>query len=167
MDWSIREMRAEEYPLLNAFLYEAIFVPQGTEPPPREIVKRPELQAYVAGFGTRPGDCCLLAEADGRAVGAAWARIMDDYGHVDDETPSLAIALYGAYRGQGIGTALMKGLLALLRERGYERVSLSVQQANAAARLYRRLGFETVEERGEESIMVKNLQGGSCSVWKS
>ena len=51
MDDSIREMREEEYPLLKDFLYEAIFVPPGTEPPPRSILERSELQVYIADFG--------------------------------------------------------------------------------------------------------------------
>jgi len=36
----------------------------------------------------------LVAEIKEKIVGAVWARIMDDYGHIDDETPSFAISLY-------------------------------------------------------------------------
>ena len=31
MNYSIREMRKEEYSLLGDFLYEAIYIPDGTE----------------------------------------------------------------------------------------------------------------------------------------
>ena len=48
MNYTIRELREDEYPLLNEFLYEAIFVPEGTEPPPRSIIDAPELQVYVS-----------------------------------------------------------------------------------------------------------------------
>ena len=48
-------------------------------------------------------------------VGAVWARIMDDYGHIDDETPSLAISLLKEYRNYGIGTKLMKRILTELK----------------------------------------------------
>ena len=41
-------------------------------------------------------------------MGAVWVRIMNDYGHVDDETPSFAISLLKEYRNYGIGTELMK-----------------------------------------------------------
>ena len=41
---------------------------------------------------------------------------MNDYGHVDDETPSFAISLLPEYRGQGNGTRLMREMLALLKE---------------------------------------------------
>ena len=33
----IREIRAEEIPLLDDFLYEAIFIPEGVPAPPRSI----------------------------------------------------------------------------------------------------------------------------------
>ena len=35
MNYSIREMSQNEYELLNDFLYEAIFVPEGVQPPPK------------------------------------------------------------------------------------------------------------------------------------
>ncbi len=65
--------------------------------------------------------------------------------------------LYEDFRGQGIGTALMEEMLALLRERGHKRASLSVQKANAAYRLYLRVGFTVVDENEEEYIMENGL----------
>mgnify|MGYP001856661598 FL=1 len=103
----IRNIRKSEIGLLKDFLYEAVFVPEGVESPPRDIVERPELRVYTDAFGTREGDNCLVAELGGRVVGSVWTRIMDDYGHVDDETPSCAVSLYKEYRGQGIGSQLM------------------------------------------------------------
>lgn len=82
---------------------------------------------------------------------------MNDYGHVDDTTPSFAISLYQDFRGQGIGTALMEEMLALLRERGYKKASLSVQKENYAYRLYLKVGFTIVGENDEEYIMVCDL----------
>lgn len=153
----IREIQPSEYPLLEDFLYEAIFIPDGVTPPPRSIVQEPELQVYVSRFGEKKDDRALVAEADGKVVGAVWTRIMPDYGHIDDATPSLAISLYKAYRGRGIGTALLQAMLSLLKESGYTRTSLSVQKANDAVRLYQRAGYEVIEENAEEYIMVKYL----------
>ena len=153
----IRPLRREEIPLLREFLYLAVFVPEGEAPPDRSIVDLPELRVYTDGFGDRAGDVCMAAEAGGRVIGAAWARIMDDYGHLDDETPSLAISLDPGHRGRGTGTRLLGALLDALAAQGYERVSLSVQRANRAARLYRRAGFCTVRENGGELIMVRGL----------
>ena len=53
----------------------------------------------------------------------------------------------------------MKEMLALLKERGYERASLAVQKANYAVRMYEKVGFRTVDENDEEYIMVCELKG--------
>lgn len=156
MDYQIREIRQEEYAILDEFLYEAIFIPEGVEAPPKSIIKQPELQVYVSDFGKKD-DCCLVAEVDGKIIGAVWTRIMNDYGHVDDSIPSFAISLYKDFRGQGIGTALMKEMLASLRGRGYKKASLAVQKANYAYRLYLKVGFIVVDENEEEYIMLCGL----------
>jgi ribosomal protein S18 acetylase RimI-like enzyme len=157
MDYTIREIQKQEYPLLDNFLYEAIFVPEGIEPPPKTIITSPELQVYVAHFGESKDDWGFVAEVDDKIVGAVWVRIMDDYGHIDDKTPSLAISLYQEYRGFGIGTAMMKEILTLLKSHGYNQVSLSVQKANYAAKMYLKIGFEIVWENEEEYIMTFHL----------
>ena len=154
MDYSIREMRETEYLLLKDFLYEAIFIPEGVAPPPKSIVDAPELQVYIENFGTRRHDRALVAEMDHKIIGAVWVRIMNDYGHIDDDTPSFAISLYREYRGLGIGTKLMEEMLAVLKGCEYERASLAVQKANYAVKMYRGLGFEIVDENEEEYIMV-------------
>ena len=154
---TIRALRADETELLKDFLYQAIFIPKGAEAPPETIVDLPELAVYYKDFGTGPADICLVAEESGRVVGAVWTRIMDDYGHVDDATPSLAMSLYREYRGRGYGTALLRGMLKLLKEHGFGRASLSVQKANYAVRLYTAAGFRTVKETSEEFIMIREL----------
>lgn len=92
-----------------------------------------------------------------KIVGAVWVRIMNDYGHIDDKTPSLAISLYEEYRNLGLGTALMKEMLQFLKNKGYKQISLSVQKANYAVNMYRKTGFAVVKEHEEEYIMVCRL----------
>lgn len=157
MEYAIREMTVPEYPLLSDFLYEAIFIPDDIKPPSRNIICSPELQVYIDRFGSLKDDFALVAEIEGKIIGAVWIRIMYDYGHIDDETPSLAISLYKEYRGRGIGTEMMKEMLSLLKTHGYKRVSLSVQKANYAAEMYRKIGFDIVRENEEEWIMICNL----------
>ena len=154
MNYSIRELRQNESKVLNTFLYEAIFIPGGVPIPPKEIINQPELQVYVKDFGKNKGDLCLVAEANNEIVGAVWCRIMNDYGHIDNDTPSLAIALYKDYRGLGIGTDLMKEMLRILRFRGYKQASLAVQKENYAIKLYQKIGFVIVNENEEEYIML-------------
>lgn len=156
-NYVIRSLRRNETDLLKNFRYEAIFIPKGAEPPARDIIEKPELRVYTDDFGTRNGDNCLVADFGGKVVGAVWTRIMDDYGHVDDETPSFAISLYKEYRRQGIGSQLMVKILELLKWQGFERASLAVQKANYAVKMYTDLGFNTVKENDEEYIMVCEL----------
>ena len=154
----IREMQQAEYPLLDNFLYEAIFIPDGVEPPPKSIIYRPELQVYISEFGKSKHDIALVTDINGKIVGAVWVRIMNDYGHIDDKTPSFAVSVYKEYRGKGIGTALMSEMLAILKKRGYKQASLSVQKKNFATEMYRKLGFKTIDENEEEYLMVKKLR---------
>ena len=157
MNYTIRKIKQEEIKVLETFLYEAIFIPEGVEAPPEEIINQPELQVYIDEFGSRTGDICFVAESDRRIVGAVWVRIMDDYGHVDDETPSFAISLLKEYRGLGIGTELKKKMLAELKICKYRKASLAVQKQNYAAKMYKNVGFEIVDENEEEYIMVCKL----------
>ncbi len=157
MNLKIRNLNNDETGLLKDFLFEAIFIPEGAEAPDRSIINQPELSLYYEDFGSGPADHCLVAEIDGKVVGAVWTRIMNDYGHVDDGTPSFAISLYKEYRGNGIGTAMMRKMLELLKLQGYERASLAVQKANFAVKMYKNVGFRTVDENAEEYIMVCEL----------
>ena len=153
----IRKLRDDETELLKDFLYEAIYIPDGIQPPERSIIERPELSIYYEDFGNGPADNCLVAEVGGKVVGAVWTRIMNDYGHVDDETPSFAVSLYKEYRGKGFGTKMMQRMLGLLKEQGYKKASLAVQKANYAVRMYEKVGFEIIDENDEEYIMVCEL----------
>lgn len=154
----IRPMRKSEYHMLDDFLYEAIFIPEGVDAPPKSIIQDEALQVYIKDFGDKPDDRCLAAVADGKVVGAVWTRIMNDYGHIDDSTPSFAISLYEEYRGKGIGTELMVRMIKELKSAGYEKCSLAVQKENYAVKLYKKVGFEIVDENEEEYIMVRRLQ---------
>lgn len=156
--YKIREMKEAEYFLLKEFLYEAIFIPEGIAPPPKSIVEHPLLQIYIKDFGSKPDDKCFVAEAGGKVVGAVWVRIIDDFGHIDDDTPSFSISLYKEYRNRGIGTEMMKQMLEWLAQKGYKKASLSVQKANYATKLYLKVGFEILEEKGDEYIMLYRIE---------
>ena len=157
MNYSIRELRQDEIEVLDTFLYEAIFIPEGVSAPSKDIINQPELQVYVKNFGEDKGDLCLVAQVENEIVGAVWVRIMNDYGHIDNETPSFAISLFKEYRNFGIGTELMKQMLMKLKMQGYTQVSLAVQKMNYAVRMYKKVGFEIVDENDEEYIMIGRL----------
>ena len=48
-------------------------------------------------------------------------------------------------------------MLQVLKNKGYKQISLSVQKANYAVNMYRKLGFEAIKENEEEYIMVCRL----------
>lgn len=156
MDYVIRKMRSDETGLLEDFLYEAIFQKSNKNPVPRKAIYDPSLRIFFEAFG-RKDDHCLIAEVEGKVIGAVWTRIFPgkDQGFAKmEETPELAISLYKPFRKKGIGKALMEQMLELSRSVGYEKVALSVQKENPAIRLYERLGFEIVKELDEEYLMV-------------
>jgi Acetyltransferases len=158
----IRDIKEADYECLPELLYQAIFIPEGEESPPRDIINDPEIFIYIKDFGRQVGDLGVVAEQNGQIVGAAWTRIIQAYGHINDEVPELAISLLPEFRGYGIGTKMMKKLFAVLRDKGYNRTSLSVQTNNPAVRFYKRLGYEITKEKldhvgNEDYIMVKEL----------
>ncbi len=132
MNLIIRNIKTEEYPLLKDYLYDAIFIPQGVKPPDKSIINNEDLQVYIKDFGNKKDDICFLAEMDHDIVGAVWIRIMNDYGHIDDQAPSLAISVKKEYRGLGIGTKLMETMLVSVKHHGYQSVSLSVQKSKSS-----------------------------------
>ena len=157
MNYSIRELKRDENKILDTFLYEAIYIPEGVSAPPKDIINQSDLQVYVKDFGANKGDLCLVAQVRDEIVGAVWVRIMNDYGHIDNETPSFAISLLKEYRNYGIGTELMKQMLTKLKTEGYKQASLSVQKMNYAVHMYRKVGFEIIDENDEEYIMICKL----------
>lgn len=156
MDYKIRKLKKDEVRILEIFLYEAIFIPEGVEPPPKDIINHPDLNIYISDFGGKT-DLCYVAEVSKKIVGAAWTRIINDYGHIDDEMPSLSISLLKEFWNQGIGTTMVKQILKKLKEQGYKQVSLSVQKKNYAFNMYKNVGFEIVRENKEDYIMVCRL----------
>lgn len=157
-DIVIREIKSNEIPLLTDFLYEAIFQPDNKPKIPRTVLQDPMIWAYVDRFGTRPEDFCLVALVDSVIVGAAWSRNGCSYGKVDDTTPELAVSLYPEYRNKGIGSRLLASLLDTMSEKGFCKVSLSVDKSNYAVKMYRKLGFEIISEGEHDYLMIKALK---------
>lgn len=155
-DYLIREINSDEYEVLKDFLYEAIYVPDGVQPPPRSIICLPELQIYLADFG-KEDDVCLVAVNEEKIIGAVWTRIINDYGHVADDVPSLGISVLPEYRNFGVGTSLMRGIFEEVKKHGFTKISLSVQKQNDAVKMYEKLGFEIWQESAEELVMIKTL----------
>ncbi|MET8367613.1 GNAT family N-acetyltransferase [Micromonospora sp. NPDC005252] len=129
---------------------------------PRErILADPALAHYVTGW-MRPTDVGVVAvDPAHRPLGAAWFRHLSaedpGYGYVADDVPELTIGVRREWRGRGVGRALLRAVLDAARDRGIRTVSLSVERANAAARLYASEGFRTVESFTDADTMVAEV----------
>lgn len=157
----IRKATSKDYPFLKEMLYESIHVPPGHDKPPLSIIELPELNYYIRNW-MKASDVGVIAEYEGYKVGAAWARLAESqnltgYGFIDLATPELCFAVRQTYRNRGLGTVLMEALFGALKEKGYEKISLSVSKTNRAVKLYRRLGFELLKEQENDFLMVKRL----------
>jgi len=146
---------------LKRALFEAVaWNPERKLPPYELVIAHPELARYHEGWGRR-GDIAVIAETEGDVVGASLCRLFtaEDHGHgyVDDETPELAVAVWGGHRGEGIGTRLMAALEEAARAGGFSQLSLSVDAENPARRLYDRLGYEELTVDDDGVRMVKRL----------
>ena len=86
---SYRQAKACDEQLLRIFLYHAIYVPEGSEPPSADIVFTEDFIQYTEAFGTNPLDLGVVAEDNGNPVGVAWVRLMKSYGYVANDTPEL------------------------------------------------------------------------------
>lgn len=128
--WTIRRMRQSEYALLPELLLKAIYLPEGTPPPPFEAVFSPELLPYTVGFGAGAYDRALCAVVRGTVIGAVWVRLVRVFGYLDDATPELVLVVEEPFRGRGIGTELLRRMLLLAADEGVQHLSLSVQRAN-------------------------------------
>ena len=70
MEYLIRKMEVDEYPLLKDFLYEAIFQRDETNLLPKTIINEPSLKVYIEDFGKKKDDYCLCIVVDTKVVGA-------------------------------------------------------------------------------------------------
>jgi ribosomal-protein-alanine N-acetyltransferase len=96
----------------------------------------------IAELLAAPGVAGILAQNEREAVGFALCRV------AADEAELLTIAVRADRRRQGVGAALLRLVIALVRERGARRLFLEVGSDNLAAlHVYRQAGFETVGHR--------------------
>ena len=162
-DTTTRHLTADDVDLVKWALVEAVsWNPDATLPPYEVLVDHAQLARYHVDWG-RPGDAGVAAELDRQPVGVAFYRLFTDedhgHGYVDAQTPELAIAVRDAFRGRGLGARLLDELAEMARQTGVERLSLSVDAANPARRLYERMGYREVardETRGV--VMVTNMK---------
>jgi ribosomal protein S18 acetylase RimI-like enzyme len=156
----IRKINEHEHKILREIFYHAIFMPDDADPLPFSIVDHPDLVKYHENWG-RKGDIALVAELEGKVVGASWCRLWKGlekgYGFITDDIPELSMAVIPEYRGRGIGTALLSKLFGEVQAAGYTALSISVEKRNRAVKLYKRLGFKIKKDKFPDYLMQIDL----------
>ncbi|MDJ0344769.1 GNAT family N-acetyltransferase [Streptomyces sp. H10-C2] len=137
--------------------------------PAREVVSRDQalgdrrIAHYLEGWPWQ-GDLGVVAvEPGGGVIGAVWLRLFsaDDpgYGFVAADIPELSLGVVPSWRGKGVGRALLTEMARRAEESDFTRISLSVERANPARRLYADEGFTTVESGPDSDTMIKIVSG--------
>ena len=134
-------------------LYGSVREPELAHVPWDEGLKRAFVEQQFAAQDAHyrehyPGATLDVVEVDGEPAGRLYVhrgpsdiRIMD-------------IALAPAFRGRGIGTRLLRALIAEAEESG-RKLSIHVETNNPARRLYERLGFRPAGEHGVYLLMER------------
>lgn len=127
-----------------------------------ELLADPKVTRYVRGW-PRPADGGVLAlDTQGEPVGACWFRVLPQqdpgYGWVAAGVPELTLGVRPIWRAQGVGRTLLQAACAVAQRRGHQRISLSVERANFAQRLYISEGFVTTLSDTDSDTMVKPLR---------
>ena len=110
-----------------------------------------ERRQWLASRG--PRHPVIVAEVEGRVV--AWGSLnafnpRDAYKHVAD----FSVYVERAWRGKGVGRALLGRLIDLAREHGYHKIVLAAFPFNqAGVSLYERMGFTQVGIYREQGLL--------------
>lgn len=160
MELILRPAVAADAAFLTEMVVAAAFWrPDGPRGSIDHVLGSPELAHYVTRW-PRPGDLGLVAEGDG-PVGAAWLRFFTandpGYGFVDIDVPEVSMGIVKQWRGKGIGSRLLDGLIDAARDARLPALSLSVEPDNFARGLYERFGFQQVGQAGGSLTMLLRL----------
>ncbi|MDO8398619.1 MAG: GNAT family N-acetyltransferase [Bradyrhizobium sp.] len=119
------------------------------EAPPLESVRAFVLDIIKRG---RPE---FVAVSAGEVVG--WCDVLPKDRPIYVRTGVLGMGLLPPFRGQGIGTDLIRRSLAAARAFGLHRVELTVRENNTSAvQLYKKVGFE-VEGLQRDAVQVDGV----------
>jgi GNAT superfamily N-acetyltransferase len=108
---------------------------------------RRQFDAQAAHYSANyPGAAFQIIERDGQPIGRLYVA------RWEKEIRIVDITLLPEFRGTGIGTRLLRDLRDEARSAG-KSLTIHVERFNPALRLYQRLGFEQIEDKGVYLLM--------------
>jgi len=152
-DYTNHEQRSVIPYLLNAYAKDLLGF--------RSEIKKHVLDALVPGLERTQNAVVLLAKTKGKYVGMAICFLSFSTFHAKPLINIHDFMVLEAYRGKGIGRALMEKIESIARDMGCCKMTLEVQENNASARkLYRSVGFKDSflnQEAGSQYFMTKHV----------
>lgn len=147
---SYRSMCPDDMPFLCA-LYRSTREGELARTPWTEAQKREFIEMQFAAQHAHyqehyPDAIWLVIEVDSRPVGRLYMERWADEHRIID------IALVPHMRGNGIGQAILEDLLEDAKNEN-KAVGIHVEKDNPAMRLYRRLGFQTIADKGVYDLL--------------
>ena len=117
----------------------------------KDAFLRAQFAAQDAFWRKTYGDASFdIVVVDGEPAGRLYLR------RGDSEIRIVDIALLPEHRGKGVGTRLLRDVIA----EGM-RVTIHVERMNPALRLYERLGFEVAEDKGVYLFLERRVKTAS------
>ncbi len=155
-----RPATAEDADFLFDMLVEAVNWTPDRHLSRSTVAADPTLVRYIDGW-PRQGDLGIVAEPEGVPIGAAWVRLFTanepGYGYIADDVPELSMGVVEKWRGLGVGRGLLQEMTRRARSVGIRAISLSVERANFAHRLYMSEGYRVVERGPDSDTMVREF----------
>ena len=119
-------------------------------------------EAFISRVAASEKDLMLIAVTEGRHIGNCSLSAVGPFRRYAHRC-EVAIALYRAYCGAGIGTRMLQTVLDIASELGYEQAELEVVSTNKnALALYRKAGFM---QYGELPNNMKYADGTYADVY--
>jgi len=160
---TFRDLSGGDVDLLAAMLVEAVnWNPNRPRIALPDVLAQSAFRRYVDGWGGEDDAGIVVEIGAGAPIGVAWRRSFaagrPGYGFVAENVPEISVAIRRPWRGHGLGNRLLRALEAQAQRAGVAALSLSVEAANPAHRLYERRGYRTVAWTGSTRTMVVNLR---------
>ena len=159
---SIRPAASGDGAFMTDMLVEAVnWSPEWQTQSRARVLSTHKTAHYIAGW-PRDTDLGVIAEADGKRIGAAWLRFHPasdpGYGFVAADVPELTIGVTKHWRGRGVGRGLLRAIAEQALLAGIRQISLSVERKNFAQELYLSEDYQIVDCSDKASdTMVKDL----------